>query len=133
MPNLTNNVVTELAKIYQPYLLFDPMERFFPAVAEEWLDHHGPERWDNQPTHQRGTAVLRVQRAATNFSAPDVVAGSKPPAGGPLQLSSVAPNGIGQPFPFDPNTQDVFLDCAGWNDTPSEVMPGDPTFTSGSI
>ena len=133
MANMTNDVITALAKNFQPYLLFDPMERFFPAVAEEWLDHQASERWDKTPTHERGTAVLLAQLTDTSFSAANVVAGNDPPAGGPLQLSSAAPDGIGQAFHFNPTSQDLFLDCAGWDDTISEVSPEDPTFTSGDI
>ena len=58
MPNLTNPQIMLLAQTYLPYLLFDPMERIFPAVAEEWIDHQSPEKWSASPTHQRGTAAL---------------------------------------------------------------------------
>src|SRR5438876_11815028 len=93
MTNMTNQRIAALAELYQPYLLFDPMERFFPAVAEEWLDHQAKERWVPvpPPTHERGTAVLLVQRTATSFSDGDVRAGSHAPAGGPLQFSAAQP------------------------------------------
>ena len=91
-----------------------------------------PERWNADPTHQRGTAVLRVARTATAFTAADVQAGNDPPAGGTLTLNSTAPNGIGQAFPVVA-AQDLFLDCAGWDDTTSEVMTGSPAYTEGSI
>src|SRR5215471_4078247 len=110
MPKMTDEVIAALAGLYQPYLLFDPMERLFPVVAEEWLDHQASERWDHQGTHQRGTAVMLVQSAATSFSPADVRAGSDAPGGGPLQLTTTPPNGIGQPFAFDPASQDLFLD-----------------------
>jgi hypothetical protein len=133
MANLTNDRIAALANLYQPYLLFDPMERFFPVAAEEWLDHQATERWDRPPTHERGSAVLTVQKTAAAFSTADVSAGKDAPGGGPLKLSAAPPDGIGQPFPFDPKNQDLFLDCAGWDDTTSEVASGQPAFTTGSI
>jgi hypothetical protein len=132
MTNLTNTKIAELAKAYAPYLLFDPTERFFPVAAEEWLNHRAAERWDVGPTHERGTAIIRVLRSATAYSQADVVAGSDTPSGGAIQLSNTPPDGIGQAFAFDPSVEDLFLDCAGWEDTTTEVAPGDPSFTSGS-
>jgi hypothetical protein len=133
MPNLKDPAIVQLLSLFEPYLFFDPMERLFPVVAEEWLDHQATEKWTASVTHQRGTAALIVQNAATSFGSTDVKAGSDAPSGSALQLASTPPNGIGQPFTFDPSTQDLFLDCAGWDDTLSEVSAGDPAFTSGSI
>ncbi len=133
MPNMINTKIVELAEGYLPLFFFDPLERFFPCAAEEWLTHEAGERWDAMTTHQRGTAVLAVQRAAMAFTAANVLAGNDSPNGGPITLDPVAPNGIGQPFAPPSVTQDLFLDCAGWDDTTTEVMSGSPAYATGSI
>ncbi len=133
MANMVDSKIVELAEGYLPILFFDPLERLFPSAAEEWLTQQTGERWDAMPTHQRGSAVLSVLRTATAFTAADVVAGNDPPGGGPLTLDATAPNGIGQPFPAPSARTDLFIDCAGWDDSTSEVMTGDPAYTTGSI
>jgi hypothetical protein len=131
MANMIDPKIVELAEGYLPIFLFDPLERFFPCAAEEWLTHTTTERWNTDPTHQRGTAVMRVARSAADFTAADVRAGNDPPSGGALTLDAAAPNGIGQVFPVGA-MQDLFLDCAGWDDTTSEVMTGSAAYTEGS-
>ncbi len=133
MANMENATIVELAAAYLPILFFDPLERFFPVAAEEWLTHEAAERWDGMTTHQRGTAVLLAASTATSFAAANVQAGSDKPAGAPLSLDAVPPNGIGQAFALSPSTQDLFLDCAGWDDTTAEVMTGSPGYATGSI
>ena len=114
MPKMTNEVIAALAELYQPYLLFDPMEALFPGCGRRVAESSVTERWDHAGRTSAGTAVLLVQSAAaTGFSSADVLAGSDAPAGGPLQPTAAPPNGIGRPFPFDPSSQDLFLDCAG--------------------
>jgi hypothetical protein len=105
--------------------------RAVSLAAEEWLTHTTTERWNTDPTHQRGTAIMRVARSAADFTAADVRAGNDPPSGGALTLDAAAPNGIGQVFPVGA-MQDVFLDCAGWDDTTREVMTGSAAYTEGS-
>jgi hypothetical protein len=129
---MVNAKITELAAAYMPILFFDPLERSFPVAAEEWLTHEAAERWDAMGTHQRGTAVLAAPKAATSFTATDVQAGNDKPAGAPLTLNAVPPNGIGQPFAVDATLQDLFLDCAGWDDTTAAVQPGGDAYATGS-
>src|SRR5664280_3182724 len=69
-----HDLARSLGKAFAPFLLFDPSERFFPVAAEEVLDHESTEPWPDATTHERGTAVLNVARAATVFSDADVVA-----------------------------------------------------------
>jgi hypothetical protein len=133
MPNLMNPNITFLLEQFVPFMFFDPTEQFFPAVAEELLAHQATESWNKMPTHQRGTAVLETQLTATSYAAGNVQAGVDDPTGAPLTFDATVPNGIGQPFAFNSNQQDLFLDCAGWNDTGSEVLPGAPSYTRGSI
>src|SRR5262249_9622985 len=132
MATMVNAKITELAAGYLPILFFDPLERFFPVAAEEWLTHQAAERWDAMTTHQRGTAVLLSPKPAPAFGPGDVQAGSDTPAGAPLTLDALPPNGIGQAFAVDPATQDLFLDSAGWDDTTTEVMPGNRGYATGS-
>ncbi len=128
----SNDTMVALGKAFAPFLLFDPSERFFPVAAEEVLDHESTEPWPDATTHERGTAVLNVARAATVFSDADVVAGAHTPAGHRLTLDANPPNGIGQPFGFDPSVRDVFLDVGGWEDAPDPGDPLAPRFTQGS-
>ena len=60
----------------------------------------------------------------TSYAASNVLAGVDDPNGSPLTFDSSA-TGIGQAFPFNSSQQDLFLDCAGWNDTTTEVQLGD--------
>ena len=41
--------------------------------------------------------------------------------------------GIGQPFAYNSAHNDLFVDCAGWDDTAGAVPPGGPGYTTGSI
>jgi hypothetical protein len=132
MANLMNPTITALLQQFQPVLFFDPTEQFFPAVAEEVLAHQSTESWAKVETHQRGTAVLVTPLTATSYAASNVEAGVDDPSGAPLTFDATVPNGIGQPFAFT-SQQDLFLDCAGWDDTASEVQPGEPAYTTGSI
>lgn len=68
----------ELALAFQPILLFDPSERFYPIAAEEWLDHLATDPWDGK-TNKRGSAVMVVDRNTTSFGDIDVQAGSHYP------------------------------------------------------
>src|SRR6516225_2671042 len=133
MPNLTNPKITALLEWFQPFFFFDPTEQIFPAVAEEVLAHQGTESWTNPTTHQRGTAVLLPPSASTTYTSANVQAGVDDPSGAPLTFDATAPNGIGQAFPYNSDSQDMFLDCAGWDDTAGEVAPGSPSYTTGSI
>jgi hypothetical protein len=133
MTNMLDPKIVELAQGYLPIYFFDPLERLFPCATEEWLTHQAAERWDAITTHQRGTAVLAAQKAASAFAAADVLAGNDPPQGGPITLDGTPPNGIGQPFGVAPATQDLFIDCAGWDDTSTEVAPGESDYATGSI
>ncbi len=133
MANLTDPNIATLLQLFQPSFFFDPTEQFFPSVAEEVVVQQSTESWDAINTHQRGTAVLLTPLTATSYDAADVQAGSDDPNGAPLTLDAKAPAGIGQHFPLDSNTQDLFLDCAGWDDTATEVQPGGTAYTTGSV
>jgi hypothetical protein len=133
MANLTNPNITQLLQLFQPGLFFDPTEQFFPAVAEEVLAHQATESWTAIETHQRGTAVLLAPLTASSYDAAEVQAGVDDPNGAPLTFNAVAPTGIGQPFTYSVNQQDLFLDCAGWDDTATEVLPGGTAYTTGSV
>jgi|GEM_PF-2335350 len=127
----TNENAIALAKQFQPILFFDPTERFFPIAPEEWLTHVSPESWNNPETHQRGTALLKVNQSDTVINSSNLVAGSDHPSGAALQLNSTSPEGINQNFSFDPTVQDLFLDIAGWNDVAPTLNNG-PRFSQGS-
>jgi hypothetical protein len=133
MANLTDPNIIELLQFFQPCLFFDPTEQFFPAVAEEVLNHEATESWTTPPTHQRGTAVLLTPLPATSYAAGNVQAGVDDPDGTPLTFNATVPTGIGQTFAYNSESQDLFLDCAGWDDTTSEVQPGGTTYSTGSI
>ncbi|APB72141.1 hypothetical protein PPYC1_17975 [Paenibacillus polymyxa] len=118
----------ELALAFQPILLFDPSERFYPIAAEEWLDHLATDSW-NGKTNKRGSAVMMVDRNSTSFGDIDVQAGSHYPAGDHLVLSNTGPNGIGQEFTVGFN-RDLFINVAGWDDA---LSPDDQGYTKGSL
>lgn len=127
-----NQNVVALALSYQPILLFDPSERFYPIAAEEFLNHRSTEPW-NPNTNERGSAVMLTDCNATSFDDVNVLAGSHFPAGDHLELSDSAPNGIGQLFSVNSSSQDLFLNVAGWDDAQSSSDPKDPRFTKGSL
>ncbi|WP_300611286.1 hypothetical protein [Trebonia sp.] len=133
MANLTNPIITQLLEQYQPQFFFDPTELFFPSVAEEVLGHEATESWDNVPTHQRGTAVLLAPLSSTAYSASEVQAGVDDPHGAPLTFDSTPPEGIGQHFAYNSASNDLFLDCAGWDDTASFAGAGGVSYSSGSV
>ena len=133
MPFLTDATIAELLAQYQPVLNFDPTEQFFPSAAEEVLAHQATERWDNPATHQRGTAVLRVPLNGTDYTSSEVVAGVDDPNGAPLTFDATPPTGIGQAFHFTPARQDLFLDCAGWDDTAMVAPSGTAGYSEGSV
>ncbi len=127
-----NKDAVELALAFQPILLFDPSERFYPIAAEEWLDHLATQPWNSPESDERGTAVMVANLNAINFDESDVRAGSHYPKGDHISLTNSAPNGIGQAFTVQPDKQDLFLDVAGWEDATSAV-PTDPRFITGSL
>jgi hypothetical protein len=133
MANLTNLTITQLLEQYQPVFFFDPTEQFFPSVAEEVLAHEATESWDNVPTHQRGTAVLLAPLAAVAYDTSDVKAGFDDPHGAPLTFNSTPPEGIGQQFGYNSARSDLFLDCAGWDDTASVAGAGAAAYSTGAI
>src|ERR1700753_1762317 len=133
MANLTYQKITQLLEQYQPVFFFDPTEQFFPSVAEEVLAHEATESWDNVPTHQRGTAVLLAPLASGASDASEVKAGVDDPHGAPLSFDSTPPEGIGQPFGYNSAKSDLFLDCAGWDDTASVAGPGAAAYATGSL
>ncbi|AIK35272.1 hypothetical protein BG07_5772 (plasmid) [Bacillus pseudomycoides] len=118
----------ELALAFQPILLFDPSERFYPIAAEEWLNHLATDPWDEK-TAKRGSAVMVVDRNSTSFGDTDVRAGSHYPAGDHIDLSNSQPDGIGQEFTVGSN-QDLFINVAGWADALSSDNQG---YTKGSL
>jgi hypothetical protein len=132
MPDLDNLTAVALAEVLAPYLLFDPSERFFPIVAEEALNHRSPEPWSSAQTHERGTGVLVADKTALTFGDADVEAGSHAPAGAHLTLTTTPPNGIGEPFPSNPN-QDLFLNVAGWADAAASADPTASRFSVASL
>ncbi|MGB7198973.1 MAG: hypothetical protein WBG23_11740, partial [Acidobacteriaceae bacterium] len=87
MANLNDPIITQLLEQFQPCLFFDPTEQFFPAVAEEVLNHQSTENWTGSEAHQRGTAVLRTELTATSYAAANVVAGVDDPNGAPLAFN----------------------------------------------
>jgi hypothetical protein len=131
--NLTDSNITVLLEWFQPWFFFDPTEQFFPAVAEEILAHEATESWNNLQTHQRGTAVLLAPLAATSYAAGEVQAGVDDPNGAPLTFNATAPEGIGQPFAYNSAHNDLFVDCAGWDDTAGAAPAGGPGYTTGSV
>jgi hypothetical protein len=133
MANLTDPTITQLLEQYQPLFFFDPTEQFFPSVAEEVLGHEATESWDNVPTHQRGTAVLLAPLASVAYDASEVKAGVDDPHGGPLTFDSTPPEGIGQHFGYNSARNDLFLDCAGWDDTASFAGAGAAAYRTGVI
>jgi hypothetical protein len=133
MANLTNSNISLLLERFQPIFFFDPTEQFFPAVAEEVLAHESTESWNDLETHQRGSAVLLAPLTATSYDAADVQAGIDDPNGAPLSFNANPPTGIGQSFAYQYTQNDLFLDCAGWDDTASEAAPGAAAYTTGSI
>jgi hypothetical protein len=133
MANLIDPVIIPLLQQLQPTFFFDPTEQLFPCVAEEFAVQQSPESWETIDTHQRGSAVLITPSTADTYDSGDVVAGSDAPSGGAITLNATAPNGIGQGFPYNSNSHDMFLDCAGWDDTASEVLPGGTAYSTGSI
>jgi hypothetical protein len=76
--------------------------------------------------------VLLAPLAATSYDAGEVQAGVDDPNGAPLTFDATAPTGIGQPFAYTARN-DLFADCAGWDDTAGAVPPGGPAYTTGSI
>ena len=133
MAKLTDSNITILLEWFQPWFFFDPTEQFFPAVAEEILGHEATESWNNLQTHQRGTAVLLAPLAASSYAAGEVQAGVDDPNGAPLTFNAAAPEGIGQPFAYNSTHNDLFVDCAGWDDTTGAAPPGGPGYTIGSV
>lgn len=133
MATLMDPNIELLLQLFQPLFFFDPSEQFFPAAAEEVLAHQATESWTKLETHQRGTAVLLSALAATSYAASNVQAGVDDPNGAPVTFTATPPEGIGQPFPYNSATEDMFLDCAGWDDTTSEAAPGEAAYTTGSI
>jgi hypothetical protein len=133
MANLTNPNITSLLELFEPFLFFDPTEQFFPSAAEEVLGHEGKESWNALTTHQRGTAVLLAPLTATKYNAAEVRAGVDDPAGTPITLNATPPTGIGQPFPYVISENDLFLDCAGWDDTSGVAPPSGPAYADGSV
>jgi hypothetical protein len=132
MANLTDPTITQLLKQYQPLFSFDPTEQFFPSVAEEILGHEATQSWNNVPTHQRGTAVLLAPLSSDAYDASEVKAGVDDPNGAPLTFDSTPPEGIGQHFAYNSARNDLFLDCAGWDDTASFAGAG-AAYSTGSI
>lgn len=133
MANLTDAKIQFLLGWFQPFFFFDPTEQFFPAVAEEFLNHQAMENWATFDTHQRGSAVLLAPLQATSYNAAEVRAGWDDPNGSPLTFTGLGGSGIGQTFKYDPKENDLFVDCAGWDDTAGEVDMGAPAYTTGSI
>lgn len=133
MANLTDPVITQLLEQFQPLIFFDPDEQFFPSVAEEVLGHEATESWNKVPTHQRGTAVLLAPLTSSAYDASEVQAGVDDPNGAPLTFDSTPPEGIGQHFGYNSASNDLFLDCAGWDDTASFAGPGEASYTAGSV
>lgn len=119
----------ELALAFQPILLFDPSERFYPIAAEEWLNHLATASWDGDTTAKRGSAVMVVDRNSTSFGDTDVQAGSHYPSGDHLDLNNTPPNGIGQDFTIGFN-KDLFINVAGWDDA---LSPDGQGYTKGSL
>jgi len=132
MANLTDPTIAQLLEQYQPQFFFDPTEQFFPSVAEEILGHEATESWNNVPTHQRGTAVLLAPLSSTAYDASEVQAGVDDPHGAPLTFESTPPEGIGQHFAYNSARNDLFLDCAGWDDTASFAGAG-ASYSTGSV
>ena len=133
MANLTDPAITQLLEQYQPLFFFDPAEQFFPSPAEEVLAHEATESWNNVPSHQRGTAVLLAPLPSTSYDASEVQAGTDEPGGAPLTFDSAPPEGIGQPFAYNSASNDLFLDCAGWDNTASFADADTAAYTTGSI
>jgi hypothetical protein len=133
MANLTDQAITRLLEQYQPLFFFDPTEQFFPSVAEEVLAHEATESWENVPTHQRGTAVLLAPLSATAYDASEVRAGVDDPNGAPLTFGSAPPEGIGQQFGYNSARDDLFLNCAGWDNTASFAGVDGSAYSTGSI
>jgi hypothetical protein len=130
---MTDKNITMLLQRFQPFFFFDPTEQFFPAVAEEVLAHESTENWSTLDTHQRGTAVLLAPLTATSYDATEVEAGVDDPNGAPLTFNATAPTGIGQPFGYSSTQNDLFVDCAGWDDAGVLAPPGGPAYTTGSV
>jgi hypothetical protein len=133
MANLVDSVITQLLEQFQPMFFFDPTEQFFPSVAEEILGHEATESWNNVPTHQRGTAVLLAPLSATAYDATEVAAGVDDPNGAPLTFNNTPGEGIGQGFGYNSAKNDLFLDCAGWDDTASFANAAGASYATGSV
>jgi hypothetical protein len=133
MANLLDPVITRLLGQFQPLFFFDPTEDFFPSVAEEILGHEATESWNNVPTHQRGTAVMLTPLSSTAYNASEVQAGVDDPNGAPLTFTSTPPEGIGQQFAYHSASNDLFLDCAGWDDTASFAGASGAAYSTGSV
>ena len=132
MPDMTCDVVKNLAAIFLPIIRWDGNERFFPVQAESWLTHCSHEDWEApspDSPKQRGTALLRLKPNATMLEADDVLARCRlepGPFGGFVTVGirdqvGDDPSDIGNPrysrpqdFP-DLQGADLFLDVGGWN------------------
>ena len=132
MPDMTCDVVKNLAAIFLPIIRWDGNERFFPVQAESWLTHCSHEDWEApspDSPKQRGTALLRLKPNASMLEADDVLARCRlepGPFGGFVTVGirdqvGDDPSDIGNPrysrpqdFP-DLQGADLFLDVGGWN------------------
>ncbi|MBI2709425.1 MAG: hypothetical protein HYX34_06985 [Actinobacteria bacterium] len=117
----------ELALAYSPFVAFSPLERFFPALAEAWLQHATTAAWPaasrassrradpfDRPVDpfRRGSAVCT---APPDVSSVTVLGGTPDEDDRPIQLTDE---------PTDPDSisayrtagGDTFIDVGGWAD-----------------
>lgn len=111
----------ELADTYQPFIRWSDQERFFPALAEAWLQHATAAPWParrvtspaNVETgvdpHRRGTAVCT---ADTDVRSVRVAAGTPNPDDTPISLD---PLDLARTLAADlPGGGGAFLNFGGW-------------------
>ncbi len=113
----------ELADTYQPFIRWSDQERFFPALAEAWLQHATSAPWPAKRSpvsadvetgidaHRRGTAVCTADVDVTNVH---VVAGTPNPDDMPISLN---PEDLAATLAGHlPGGSETFLDFAGWDE-----------------
>lgn len=112
----------ELADAYHPFIRWADQERFFPVLAEAWLQHAGCSPWPGREfggtsapaespidPHRRGTALCRADNEVTNVTR---LAGTPNADDNPIAIDVAELARSLAAFPDADGTW--FLNVAGW-------------------